>query len=77
MRTITAISIHHEGDSPIFGKSVTTVRLEDEAGGAFIVLDQNHEDGGAKVFIEDMDELLQVVEAARELLNQPGVKGGE
>lgn len=69
MRTITAMAIHREGDSPIFGESVTMVRLDDEAAGAFLVLEQDN--GFVRL---ELHELNEIVDAAKELLVQEGVK---
>ena len=69
MRTITEISIHASGDNPVFGDSVTKVRLEDEAGGAFLVVSQEERE-----LRLDYDELVEIMDAAKALLEQPGVK---
>lgn len=42
--TVTEISVHKEGDSPIFGDLVTHVKLYDEGGGTFIKLVQHGND---------------------------------
>lgn len=36
--TSTAITVHLENESPVFGECSLTVKLDDEAGGAFVVL---------------------------------------
>ncbi|AMD43456.1 hypothetical protein ZC03_079 [Pseudomonas phage ZC03] len=70
--TITAIAIHRPGDSPILGDSTTIVRLSDEGGGPFIVIEQVTTAPGS---IElDPDECEIVLREARRLLKQEGVK---
>lgn len=69
MKTITAISIHRAGESPVFGKETITVRLEDEGGGAFIVLEQ--EDNKIRLDIEELDEIREAVDI---MLGQEGVE---
>ena len=69
MKTITEISIHASGDNPVFGDSVTKVRLEDEAGGAFLVVSQEERE-----LRLDYDELVEITEAAKWMMEQPGVK---
>lgn len=64
-QTTTTISIHRVGDSPVFGESVTTVSLDDEGGGPFIVLHQP--DGGNQIRL-DPQEVELVMDAARMLL---------
>ena len=39
--TVLTISVHPEGDNPIFADSATRVTLDDEGSGIFIVLDQS------------------------------------
>lgn len=38
--TVLEISIHQEGDNPVFGEGSTRLRIEDEAGGGFFVISQ-------------------------------------
>jgi hypothetical protein len=64
--TITEITTHPEQVNPIYAGSATRVRLEDEGGGAFIVLQQNDQ----KVCL-DPEELPLVMAAAQQLLSQP------
>jgi len=67
------MSIHPEGQSPIFGECVTKVILDDESGGPFIVIDQSVLDGAenGKVRLE-LEELREVMAVAEYLLAQPG-----
>jgi hypothetical protein len=42
-QTIIAISVHPEGENPIFGEQATHVQLQDESGGMFIEITQCHD----------------------------------
>lgn len=64
-QTTTTISIHRVGDSPVFGESVTTVSLDDDGGGPFIVL---HQPDGAQQVRLDFKELELIMDAARMLM---------
>ncbi len=61
--TIAAV-VHRVGDNPIINEGSTTVRICDEAGGAFVSLTDS---GGATIRL-DPDELEMVVEVARKML---------
>lgn len=63
-------SVYREGDSPVFGESATHVCVDDDAGGAFIVLRQSYEPRGEQVLRFDLDELLAVTVAARGLMEE-------
>ncbi len=70
LRTITtAMQIYREGDNPIYGETVTTIRIEDEAAGWFFVIDSEikHEDGGIKL---ELDELRALLRCAEEMAKQ-------
>lgn len=68
LMTTMSYSIHPENESPVFGKGATTVSIDDEAAGAFIVIKQDipHESGGIAL---EIDELELVLVAARKLLS--------
>ena len=69
MKTITAISIHRTGESPIFGEGAITVRLDDEGGGAFFVLEESGQQ--VRVTAEELDEIREAVAI---MLGQEGVE---
>jgi len=69
MKTIIEISIHDKDANPIFGEGVTRVKLEDEAGGGFIVLKQDC----AEIRL-NIDKLEEIYFAARELMEQYDLK---
>ena len=68
-KLITEVNvIHNKTENPIFGESITSLKLEDEGGGPFLVISQNWAEN--KELRLDMDELLDIVEAAKELFSQ-------
>ena len=72
---ITAMSVYRDGDNPMFGESSIVVRLEDEAGGAYIVLSQDTDDHGFQEMRFDMDELKAVYKCAKKLLESYNEQG--
>lgn len=68
MVTPVAASIHREGDSPIFGETVTTVCIDDDAGGPFVVLKQVRDDSKEGRVVLYPDEIDVVMDAAKRLL---------
>lgn len=68
--TITAVTIHTEGLNFYFDEDVTTLKMIDEAGGAFFLISQN--DG--EPLRMDLQELELLVKEAREMLAQPGIE---
>lgn len=73
--TITAITVHPEGVNPVYGEGATTVRLEDEAGGPFIVLEQrpDHPQQDREEIRLDFDEVEALVQAIAVLRSQRAV----
>lgn len=69
MRTTTEISIHRTGDNPVYGESVIRVRIVDEGAGPFVEIEQE----GSKIKVE-LNEMTEITEAARWLLDQSAVK---
>ena len=61
-------AIHDEGDSRVFGESVTTVSVDDEAAGEFIEIKQCIENTGSVRL--SYEELMLVVE----VVNLLGIK---
>jgi hypothetical protein len=67
--TITAIAVHSPDLNPVFGEGVITVRLDDEAGGPFVVLEQADQ----RVQI-DFDKVEALVQAISQIRAQPAVQ---
>jgi hypothetical protein len=72
--TILKIAIHPDTENPIFGECSTHVSVEDDAGGAFIVLEQSNDEAKVGTVRLDPDELDLIVSASKQLLTQRGVK---
>ena len=70
--TITQISVGQASDNPVYGECVR-VKLEDECGGMFLVLEQDTEDDKQQVRI-GLDEWDNICQAVLTLKNQPLVK---
>lgn len=76
--TITSIAVHINDESPIFGESTTTVRIDDDAAGVYIVIDQSgSEDPKTGIVKLDPEELPVIMEVVRRLLEQETVRGKE
>ncbi len=67
IETPISVAVHLKTHNPVFGEQVTTVIVDDEAGGPFLVLKQS-KDTGLQELRMDMEELEAVVIAARKLI---------
>ena len=71
--TILKVSVHREGVNPVFGEGNTYVKVEDEAGGPFLVIEQDDSDHhvtGLNQIRLEYEELQQVAEAGKMLMHQ-------
>ena len=75
-RTIRCVYITPAYDtvSPIFSEKAVIVTVEDEGGGPFILINTVSSDSCKSEVRLDLEELEEVVEVARELINQPTLK---
>ena len=75
-RTIRCVYITPADDtvSPLFSDRAVIVTVEDEAGGPFILINTPSSDSCQGEVRLDPQELEEVVEVARELINQPTLK---
>jgi len=75
-RTIRCVYITPADDtvSPLFSEKAVIVTVEDEAGGPFILINTTSGDSCHGEVRLDLEELQEVVEVARELINQPTLK---
>ena len=73
MSTITSITIHRKGDSPIFGESATVVSIQDEAAGIFFKVSQCTEENQGYVMLE-VEEIEAILRAAKHMAEQEGAK---
>jgi hypothetical protein len=69
INTITAIVVHPPDLDPVFDEGIITVRLDDEAGGPFVVLEQD--DQQVRVCFEEVEALVQAISQLRA---QPAVQ---
>ena len=70
--TITQIAVGMSTDNPVYGECVR-VKLEDECGGMFLVLEQDYDHGSHEVRI-GLDEWDNICQAVLMLKNQSLVK---
>lgn len=68
--TPITVSVHRADKNPVYGEGITHVSVDDDAGGAYIVLRQfdllaENEPVSVKL---DLDELEAVTQAARDLI---------
>lgn len=69
--TVLTISVHPDGDNPVFANSATRVTLDDEGSGIFIVLDQSATEFAQHGRVRlDVDELAEINKAIETLLSQ-------
>ena len=71
--TITQITIHRDDSNPVFGSDLTRVTLDDNAAGPYLIVHQPDVSEPGTLRIE-LDELEQVLKAARRLMRQQAVK---
>lgn len=69
--TILKVSVHGEDAHPVFGEGNIYISVEDEAGGPFLIIEQDFDehDGTAKIRVE-YQELVAINEAAKMLMHQ-------
>ena len=68
--TILRVAVHREEENPIFGEGNTYVSVDDEAGGPFLVIEQENELSTPGAMRLDYEEFLAVAEAAKMLMHQ-------
>ena len=67
--TTTAVAIHRHGQNFSFGEGMIDLHMVDETGGAFFELRQE----GIGPIRADIEDLVAIVKAAKQLLKQTGV----
>lgn len=68
VRTVTKMSIHRKGESPIFGKRID-LEMVDEAGGPFFLLSSEESESPMRI---ELEELREAIAAAEFMLGQDG-----
>lgn len=66
---VTAMAICREGDSPNYGETALSIRVEDEAAGWFYVIHQERDGAEAEIHVE-LDELRALLACAEEMAKQ-------
>ena len=74
IQTVITIAVHREGVNPIYGEGVTHVKLQDDAGGYFIELQQSDDDAENGVVRFDPAEWGGIDAAVKSLLNSAPVE---
>jgi hypothetical protein len=72
--TTLTVSVHPEGENPVFSESATRVCIDDEAGGPFIVLKQTHDQAQNGEVRIDFDEFKTISQVVDSLLKQKSLK---
>lgn len=70
--TTSEITIHRQDRNFSYGELNTTIRLEDETGGAFVVLHQSDSTTPGEIRL-DIEEIELIAQAAKTLLSQPSI----
>lgn len=65
---VTQVNIYRDGDNPIFGESVISVSICDDAAGPYLQIYQtiDDEDQSLKIGFEELDELISVCNMLKE-----------
>lgn len=66
-KTILTISVHPEGDNPVFSEAATHVSIDDHAGGPFLIIRQSRDDTDNGKIIVDFKEFDAIAEAVQQL----------
>lgn len=75
--TILQVSVHRENSNPVFGEGNTYVKVEDEAGGPFLVIEQSDDISEPGTVRMDYEEFVAVAEAAKMLMHQMYIEKAE
>jgi hypothetical protein len=75
--TILQVSVHREDANPVFGEGNTYVRVEDEAAGPFLIIEQHDDDVRPGTVRMEYEEFLAVAEAAKMLMHQMYIEQAE
>ena len=72
--TILSINVHDSNSHPVFGDRNMNIRIEDNVGGPFIVIEQENDDTGKQSISIDFKEFPHIVNAVKMLMEQPSIK---
>lgn len=71
--TITQISVGREDENPVYGECIR-IKLEDECGGMFLVMEQDGDDDKANEIRIGFEEWSSLCDAVQTLMGQNLVK---
>lgn len=74
LKTNIVVSVHPEGENPVFSDSATHVCVDDLGEGAFIVLKQTGEESHIREVRLDFKEFEVIAEVVSELFKQKTLK---
>lgn len=72
--TTLTVSVHPEGENPVFSESATHVCIDDESGGPFVVLKQTHDHAQVGEVRIDFDEFKTIARVVGKMIKQKGIK---
>jgi hypothetical protein len=75
--TILQVAVHREDANPVFGEGNTYVRVDDEAAGPFLIIEQHDDDVRPGTVRMEYEEFLAVAEAAKMLMHQMYIEQAE
>lgn len=61
-------SIYPSGSNPVYGEDVTKIRVDDEAGGGFLVISQSTDAGQSAIRLT-VEELSLINQIGREMMD--------
>lgn len=70
--TVTEITMHPEGQSPVFSELATRVSLQDEGAGPFVTITQDTDDGVAMIRLdfEEVDTLVRAISMLKDCIEE-------
>jgi hypothetical protein len=71
--TVSEIKVHKENENPIFGESVTSIKLDDEGGGMFvkIIQDNGTQMNEIRFDFNEIEYILKAIEILKENAGDP------
>lgn len=63
------VNLYKDGDNPIFGNSVTTATINDEAGGPYFILSQSRDGWNGELHL-DFEEVEPLFELLKKMMKE-------
>lgn len=69
--TVTEITMHPEGQSPVFSELATRVSLQDEGAGVFVCITQDTDDGVATIRLDfkEVETLVRAISMLKDCIS--------